>query len=119
MSLNQALFGDLPEDTKISAEVKSQKALLKLAGSEPALQLAQLVALEHLLAVTLPARTKEVSSLLYRPALSCVFATVVKESSSHTGAAVHQHMRSVQVWGGTSLSHLWVLHAFRGASIPC
>ena len=35
-------------------------ALLKLAGAEPALQLAQLVALEHLLGVILPERTKEV-----------------------------------------------------------
>ena len=35
-------------------------ALLKLAGAEPALQLAQLVALERLLGVTLPERIKEV-----------------------------------------------------------
>lgn len=58
----QALFGDLPEDTRIAVEVKSQTALLKAAGAEPALQLAQLVALEHLLGVTLPERTKEVCS---------------------------------------------------------
>ncbi len=61
--LPQALYGDLPDDTKIASEVKSQKALLKLAGTEPALQLAQLVALEHLLGVTLPERTKEVGHL--------------------------------------------------------
>lgn len=64
MIFSQALYGDLPEDTKIAAQVKSKKALLKLAGAEPALQLAQLVALEHLLGVTLPERTKEV----------CIFA---------------------------------------------
>lgn len=43
--------------------MKSRKALLKLAGAEPALQLAQLVALEHLLGVTLPERTKEVRAV--------------------------------------------------------
>ena len=56
----QALFGELPEDIKIAAELKGHVALLKLAGAEPALQLAQLVALEHLLGVTLPERAKEV-----------------------------------------------------------
>ena len=65
LPLPQALYGDLPDDTKIASEVKSQKALLKLAGTEPALQLAQLVALEHLLGVTLPERTKEVGTLSY------------------------------------------------------
>ena len=89
----QALYGDLPEDTKIAAEVKSRKALLKLAGAEPALQLAQLVALEHLLGVTLPARTKEVRSLLCRPALSCASAAGIMEA-------------------------LWVLRGLRGRKIP-
>ena len=56
----QALFGELPEDIKIAAELKGHVALLKLAGAEPALQLAQLVALERLLGVHLPERTKEV-----------------------------------------------------------
>ena len=58
--LAQALFGDLLEDTKLAAQAKAQGPLLKAAGSEPALQLAQLVALEHLLGVTLRERTKEV-----------------------------------------------------------
>ena len=40
----QALFGELPEDIKVAAEMKGHVALLKLAGAEPALQLAQLVA---------------------------------------------------------------------------
>ena len=51
--------------------MKSHKALLKLAGAEPALQLAQLVALEHLLGVTLPERTKEVCS---HCRFSCILA---------------------------------------------
>jgi hypothetical protein len=61
--LAQALFGDLLEDTKLAAEAKVQGPLLKAAGAEPALQLAQLVALEHLLGVTLQERTKEVGCL--------------------------------------------------------
>ena len=77
--LAQALFGDLPEDAKLAAEAKAQRALLKAAGSEPALQLAQLVALEHLLGVTLRERTKEVGHPLccYLYAVLTVWAVFV------------------------------------------
>ena len=87
----QALYGDLPEDTKIAAQVKSKKALLKLAGAEPALQLAQLVALEHLLGVTLPERTKEVRT--YAQARPCFFtsAAVTRSASQQAGLPQHMH----------------------------
>ncbi|CAK0738548.1 hypothetical protein CVIRNUC_001058 [Coccomyxa viridis] len=62
--LYEALFGELPEDIKIAAELKGHVVLLKLAGAEPALQLAQLVALERLLGVHLPERTKEAALVL-------------------------------------------------------
>ena len=104
--LAQALFGELPEDIKIAAELKGHVALLKLAGAEPALQLAQLVALEHLLGVTLPERTKEVrahksaaaqmhlcvtvGSLvcgLLRSGLACVWGTWQRAAASESCCA--------------------------------
>jgi hypothetical protein len=46
-------------DAKLAGCVVAAKPVLVAAGGEPALQLAQLVALEWLLGVALPERTKE------------------------------------------------------------
>ena len=56
----QALFGAVDDDAKLAGAVKAAKPVLSAAGGEPALQLAQLVALEYLLGVAAPARAKEV-----------------------------------------------------------
>jgi len=50
--------------------VKAKKDILEAAGGEPALQLAQLVALEFLLGVALPSRAKEVGPISI-PLLLC------------------------------------------------
>ncbi len=60
MSPLQALFGAVDDDAKLAGAVRAAKPVLAAAGSEPALQLAQLVALEYLLGVAAPARAKEV-----------------------------------------------------------
>lgn len=59
MSL-QALFGNLDEGVKVAGQVKARKDILLAAGSDTAMQLAQLVALEYLLGTAIPARIKEV-----------------------------------------------------------
>lgn len=56
----QALFGDLDEGVKLAAQVKARKDILTTAGGDTAMQLAQLVALEYLVGVAMPARIKEV-----------------------------------------------------------
>ncbi len=56
----QALFGELDEGVKLAAQVIAHKDILTTAGSDTAMQLAQLVALEYLLGVAMPARIKEV-----------------------------------------------------------
>lgn len=60
----QALFG-ADMDTKLAAQVKKHKTLLRLfGGGEAACQAAQLVALEYLVGITLPARQSEVGASL-------------------------------------------------------
>ncbi|KAK9917141.1 hypothetical protein WJX75_001258 [Coccomyxa subellipsoidea] len=62
--LYEALFGDLDEGVKVAGQVKARKDILLAAGSDTAMQLAQLVALEYLLGTAIPARIKEVAMVL-------------------------------------------------------
>ena len=58
----------MEDDAKLAGEVVAAKPVLVAAGGEPALQLAQLVALEWLLGVALPQRAKEVRPCAVRMA---------------------------------------------------
>ena len=69
----QALFGDLEEGVKVAGQVKARKDTLVAAGSETAMQLAQLVALEYLLGTTIPARIKEVRTITSHATLACLY----------------------------------------------
>ncbi len=71
VSFAQALCGDLDASVKIATQVKAKKTILQAAGGEPSLQLAQLVALEYLLGVALPSRTKEVTVPADRLCFEC------------------------------------------------
>lgn len=62
----QALFGDLDEGEKMAGHAKASKDILTAAGSDTAMQLAQLVALEYFLGVATPSRVKEVCLSLTR-----------------------------------------------------
>ncbi|KAK9830541.1 hypothetical protein WJX72_012368 [[Myrmecia] bisecta] len=61
--LYEALFGE-EGDAKLAPLVAKHKAILKNLATEPASQIAQLVALEHLLGVTHPAKLSQVSLVL-------------------------------------------------------
>lgn len=63
-ALFEALFCDLPEGEKLATAVTAKAAFLEPWASDAAGQLAQLVALEHLLGVTLRARVKEAPLVL-------------------------------------------------------
>jgi hypothetical protein len=81
----QALFGDLDEFVKLAAEVKAKKDILEAAGGDHAMQLAQLVALEHLIGVAVPFRTKEVSiSSLFLRDIAIFLGFVPKHVHSQT-----------------------------------
>ncbi len=74
MQTLQALFGDLDEGVKLAAQVKARKDILTIAGSDTAMQLAQLVALEYLLGVAMSDRIKEVH-------ISCLFSDKCLDTS--------------------------------------
>lgn len=61
--LYEAMLG-CEENAKLGAIIKAHKTYLKLLGSDPASQLAQLVAFEHYLGVTAPNRVKEAAVAL-------------------------------------------------------
>ncbi|RMZ52936.1 hypothetical protein APUTEX25_001055 [Auxenochlorella protothecoides] len=58
-ALYQVLFGDVEAGAKLSAEVEGRKAYLAPFSKDAAGQLGQLVAVEKLVGVTLPARVRE------------------------------------------------------------
>ena len=62
--LYTALFGDLGEGARLASAVKSKSQLLMSYAQDPAGQLAQLVAMEHLLSSTLSDRLREAPLVL-------------------------------------------------------
>ncbi|EFN56072.1 hypothetical protein CHLNCDRAFT_145571 [Chlorella variabilis] len=62
--LYEALFANAGAGAKLTPLVVERKKYLKAAAADPASQLAQLVALEHLLAVELPERSREAPLVL-------------------------------------------------------
>jgi translation initiation factor 5 len=62
--LYTALFGTVPESTRVSSVLEEKEAYLTPHAGDPAGQLAQLVAMEHLLGVTLEGRSREAPLVL-------------------------------------------------------
>ena len=56
---SQALFLE-DQTTKLAAQIKSRKAYLKSAATDPASAMAELIALEHFVGVAAPKKIKEV-----------------------------------------------------------
>ena len=63
-ALFTALFGDLSENERVAVALKEKKAFLLPHAGDPASQLAQLVAVESLLGVTLKGRAREAPLVL-------------------------------------------------------
>ncbi len=62
--LYTALFGKVPDSERVSSVLEDKEAYLTPHASDPAGQLAQLVAMEHLLGVTLEGRSREAPLVL-------------------------------------------------------